>query len=87
VLGDGRLPAAFTSIEQTEPLAGQTGHKVKTCRALGGRGWATVLMVVRLVAIDVEGGVIADCGHFLPEERPDEVVRHIEALSAKIAKV
>jgi len=86
----GVYRAAFTSIEQTEPLAGQTGHKVKIpVVALGGeKGLGDkVLMVVRLVAIDVEGGVIADCGHFLPEERPDEVVRHIEALSAKIAKV
>ena len=87
----GVYRAAFTSIEQTEPLAGLlTGHKVKVpVVALGGeKGLGDkVLMVVRLVANDVEGGVIADCGHFLPEERPDEVVRHIEALSAKIAQV
>jgi pimeloyl-ACP methyl ester carboxylesterase len=69
----GVYRAAFTSIEQTEPLAGQTGHKVKIpVVALGGeKGLGDkVLMVVRLVAIDVEGGVIADCGHFLPESDP-----------------
>jgi pimeloyl-ACP methyl ester carboxylesterase len=39
--------------------------------------------MVKMVAEDVEGEVIPDCGHFVPEERPEVVVRHIKALTAK----
>ncbi len=84
----GVYRAAFTSIEQTEPLAGPLGHKIKVpVIALGGeKGLGNkVLSAVKLVAEDVEGGVVPDCGHFLPEECPDEVVRHIKALEAKAA--
>ncbi len=28
---------------------------------------------LRLVAADVTGAVVADCGHFVPEEKPDEL--------------
>jgi pimeloyl-ACP methyl ester carboxylesterase len=80
----GVYRAAFTSIEQTEPLAGlQTGHKVKVpVVALGGvKGLGDkVLTMIKLVAKDVKGEVVPDCGHFLPEERPDVVLRHIHAL-------
>ncbi len=92
VLGSmGVYRAAFTSIEQTEPLASGllTGHKVKVpVVALGGeKGLGDkVLMMVKLVARDVEGETIANCGHFLPEERPEAVVRHVQALSARIPK-
>ena len=84
----GVYRAAFTSIEQTEPLAGLTGTKVKVpVVALGGvKGLGErVLAMVKMVAQDVEGGVIADCGHFLPEERPEEVVRQVLAMAAKAA--
>jgi pimeloyl-ACP methyl ester carboxylesterase len=37
--------------------------------------------MVKMVAENVEGGVIADCGHFVPEERPEEIVRHILAMT------
>jgi pimeloyl-ACP methyl ester carboxylesterase len=84
----GVYRAAFTSIEQTEPLAALlNGHKVKVpVVALGGeKGLGDkVLMMAKLVANDVEGEVIPDCGHFLPEERPEEVVRHIKDLKARI---
>jgi pimeloyl-ACP methyl ester carboxylesterase len=86
VLGSmGLYRAAFTSIEQTEPL---TGHKVRApLVALGGeKGLGDkVLAMVKLVAKDVEGETIAACGHFLPEERPEVVVRHVQALSARVA--
>ena len=86
VLGSmGLYRAAFTSIEQTEPL---TGHKVRVpLVALGGeKGLGDkVLAMVKMVAKDVEGETIAACGHFLPEERPDVVVRHVQALSARAA--
>jgi pimeloyl-ACP methyl ester carboxylesterase len=86
----GLYRAAFTSIEQTEPLAGLlTGRKVTVpVMALGGEKGLSenVLMMVKLVAKDVEGDLIIDCGHFLPEERPEEVVRHVLALSERISK-
>ena len=84
----GVYRAAFTSIEQTEPLAGLSGNRVKVpVVALGGvKGLGErVLAMVKMVAQDVEGGVIADCGHFLPEERPEEVVRQVLAMAAKAA--
>jgi pimeloyl-ACP methyl ester carboxylesterase len=82
----GVYRAAFTSIEQTEPLAGQKITVPIT--ALGGaKGLGErVEKMVRLVANNVEAELIADCGHFLPEERPEEVVRHVLALSTRINK-
>ena len=87
----GVYRAAFTSIAQTEPLTGGLlrGHKVKVpVVALGGEKGlgAKVLEMVKLVAEDVEGGVIADCGHFVPEERPDVIVSHLRTLREKTAK-
>ena len=86
----GVYRAAFTSIEQTEPLAGlMTGHKVKVpVVALGGeKGLGDkVLTMVKLVAKDATGETIADCGHFLPEEHPEAVVRHVQALHERAAK-
>jgi pimeloyl-ACP methyl ester carboxylesterase len=90
VLGSmGVYRAAFTSIEQTEPLAGLFGRKVTVpVVALGGaKGLGErVLAMVKMVANDVEGGVVADCGHFLPEERPEEIVRHVKALADNAAR-
>jgi pimeloyl-ACP methyl ester carboxylesterase len=42
--------------------------------------------MVKMVAEDVEGQVIADCGHFVPEERPEEIVRHVLAMTKKTAR-
>jgi pimeloyl-ACP methyl ester carboxylesterase len=84
----GVYRAAFTSIGQTEGLAGLlTGHKVRVpVVALGGeKGLGEkVLAMVKLVARDVEGETVADCGHFVPEEHPEDVVRHVQALSPRI---
>ena len=85
----GVYRAAFTSIEQTEPLAGLLGRKVAVpVVALGGKKGLgeNVLAMVKLVATDVEGEVVADCGHFVPEERPEAVVRHVQALTARTTK-
>jgi pimeloyl-ACP methyl ester carboxylesterase len=82
--GMGVYRAAFTSIQQTEPL---TSHKVKVpVVALGGtEGLGDhVLAMVKMVAENVEGGLIADCGHFVPEERPEEIVRHVLAMTKKV---
>jgi pimeloyl-ACP methyl ester carboxylesterase len=40
--------------------------------------------MVELVAETVDSGVITDCGHFVPEERPDEVVRHVLIMTNKV---
>lgn len=52
--------------------------------ALGGRfGMGEIpLDDMRSVAGDVRGGVIELCGHFLPEERPEQVLTHLAALFA-----
>jgi pimeloyl-ACP methyl ester carboxylesterase len=81
----GVYRAAFTSIEQTEPLA---RHRVTVpVVAVGGRKGLgeKVHGMVKLVASDVEGQVISDSGHFLPEETPEAIVRHIRALHATTA--
>jgi pimeloyl-ACP methyl ester carboxylesterase len=81
----GVYRAAFTSIQQTEPL---TSHKVKVpVVALGGtKGLGDdVLAVVKMVAENAEGELIGDCGHFVPEEHPEEIVRHVLAMTEKIA--
>lgn len=36
-----------------------------------------VLEIWRAVASDVRGAAIADCGHYLPEERPEAVAGHL----------
>jgi haloacetate dehalogenase len=38
-----------------------------------------VLDIWRRYADDVRGQPIPDCGHFLPEERPDELAAHLLA--------
>ena len=80
----GVYRAAFTSIDQTDPL---TTAKVKVpVVALGGRkGLGTkVGEMVSKVAAHVEAHTLDDCGHFMPEERPDFVIRHVLAMAAKV---
>jgi pimeloyl-ACP methyl ester carboxylesterase len=83
----GVYRAAFTSIEQTEPLAGLLpGHKLKVpVVALGGdKGLGEkVLMMVKMVAKHAEGDLVPNCGHFLPEECPEVVFSQIQALIGK----
>jgi pimeloyl-ACP methyl ester carboxylesterase len=80
----GVYRAAFTSIEQTEKL---TRNKVRVpVVALGGSSnglGAKVGEMVKLVAEHVEAHTRADSGHFMPEEQPDAVVKHILAMAAK----
>ena len=51
--------------------------------ALGGdRSWGRGLEVVeslRRMAADVQGGVIENCGHWMPEEQPAELLRRLLA--------
>ena len=80
----GVYRAAFTSIEQTEPL---TRNKVRVpVVALGGSAnglGAKVGEMMKLVAEHVEAHTLSDSGHFMPEEQPDTVVKHILAMAAK----
>lgn len=78
VLGSmGIYRAAFSSIEQTEPL---TSAKITVpVVALGGeKGLGSkVGEMVAMVAENVEAHTLANCGHFIPEERPQFVVDRI----------
>jgi pimeloyl-ACP methyl ester carboxylesterase len=79
----GVYRAAFTSIAQTDPLM---VAKVRTpVLAMGGiKGLgAKVGEGVSLVAEHVEAHTFTDCGHFLPEERPHEVVEQILAMARR----
>jgi pimeloyl-ACP methyl ester carboxylesterase len=85
VLGSmGIYRAAFTSIEQTEPLmkAKVTVPVVAMGGAKGGLG-AKVGEMVKMVAEHVDVVTLPDCGHFLPEECPDEVARRILAVAVQ----
>ena len=51
--------------------------------ALGGdRSWGRRLEVVeslRRLAVDVQGGVVENCGHWMPEEQPAELLKRLLA--------
>jgi pimeloyl-ACP methyl ester carboxylesterase len=83
VLGShGIYRAAFTTIEQTEPL---TKARIKQpVVAIGGKKGLgdTVGQTVKLVAQNVIAETVADCGHFVPEECPEVVIKHVLALAA-----
>jgi pimeloyl-ACP methyl ester carboxylesterase len=80
----GVYRAAFTSIAQTAPLLqNKIGVPVV---AIGGRAGlgSRVGDMMLLVAETVESVVVADSGHFVPEESPDDVVRHtLAAIAAR----
>jgi pimeloyl-ACP methyl ester carboxylesterase len=80
----GIYRAAFTSIDQTEPL---TSRKVKVpVVAIGGaKGLGRkVSEMARRVAENVNEVLLTDCGHFVPEERPETVIEQVLALAAKL---
>ncbi|USQ71712.1 alpha/beta hydrolase [Roseomonas mucosa] len=77
--------AAFDSIDQTEPLvASKVRVPVVAIGGAKGLGDKVGQMVAR-VADNVSAETLADCGHFVPEERPDIVIRHLRAVSAKLS--
>jgi len=83
----GVYRAAFISISQTEPL---TRKKVGVpIVALGGSSnglGPRVGEMVRLVAEHVEAHTLSDSGHFLPEEQPDTVIKHVLSMAVMAAK-
>ena len=86
VLGSmGIYRAAFTSTAQTEPL--MMAKVTLPVVALGGKnGLAGKLgEMVAMVAENVEAHTLADCGHFMTEERPAFVVGQILDLSKRVA--
>jgi pimeloyl-ACP methyl ester carboxylesterase len=81
----GVYRAAFASIEQTEPL---TKAKVRQpVIAIGGvKGLgAKVGTMVKLVAENVEAVTLEHCGHFVPEESPDDIVERVLKLVHRTA--
>jgi pimeloyl-ACP methyl ester carboxylesterase len=73
----GVYRAAFTTIDQTTPLR-RNKVRVPVIALSGERAQgARIAEMVALVAENVEGGSVPDCVHFLPEERPDEIVRRV----------
>ena len=81
----GVYRAAFTSIEQTEKLA--RSKVAVPVVAIGGAKslGPKVGEMLKMVARHVEAETLPDCGHFVPEERPDAVIRHVLAMAAKLA--
>jgi pimeloyl-ACP methyl ester carboxylesterase len=76
----GVYRASFVTQEQTAPLSrAKVQVPVVALGAERGLG-GTVLDMVRQVAEQVSGGMIQDCGHFIPEEQPDEVVRQVMSM-------
>ena len=76
----GIYRAVPRTVEQTAPLA-QDKLRVPVL-ALGGEGsmGTGLLDMMRRVAERVEGGVLPGCGHFVPEEQPEELVHQLAAL-------
>jgi pimeloyl-ACP methyl ester carboxylesterase len=73
----GVYRAAFTSIEQTEPLTkAKIRQPVVAIGGVKGLG-AKVGTMVKLVAENVEAVTLESCGHFVPEESPDEIVQRV----------
>ena len=81
----GVYRAAFTSIGQTERLAKSKvavpAVAIGGARSLGPK----VGEMLALVAHHVDAETLPDCGHFVPEERPDAVIRHVLAMAEKLA--
>jgi pimeloyl-ACP methyl ester carboxylesterase len=73
-------------MDQTAPL---TLRKVQVpVIALGGDKSLgdKVQQMVAMVADSVEGYTVADSGHFIPEEQPEQVVIYIKRLAEKAAQ-
>jgi len=72
--------AAALSAQQNRALAAK-GKLAMPVLALGSDQGSIADMAtpLRAIATDVRGGIVANCGHFLPEEQPDAVVKELDA--------
>jgi pimeloyl-ACP methyl ester carboxylesterase len=79
----GVYRAAFASVDQTEPLT--TAKIRQPVIAIGGvKGLgAKVGAMVKLVAENVVEVTLSDCGHFVPEESPEEIVGRVLKMVAR----
>jgi pimeloyl-ACP methyl ester carboxylesterase len=81
----GVYRAAFESIAQTEPLMTKKIDVPVVAMGGGVKGLgAKVGDMVRLVAKHVHYCSVDECGHFLPEEAPREIVDQILAMRANL---
>jgi pimeloyl-ACP methyl ester carboxylesterase len=83
----GVYRAAFRTIDQTEPLA--TNKVTVPVTAVGGelsRG-DQVREMLESVADTVTGVVIPACGHFVPEERPQQIADLVLGLTGTASRV
>jgi pimeloyl-ACP methyl ester carboxylesterase len=82
VLGSlGVYRAAFATMAQTLPLT-QNRLQLPIVAIGGEKGLgARVGQSVSMVAASVESVVLADCGHFVPEERPEAILQQLDRLN------
>lgn len=80
----GIYRAAFTSIKQTERLAGR--KVTMPVIAMGGEKGlgAKVGEMVKMVATDVRAMTLPGCGHFMPEECPEAVIEQVLAMAKRV---
>ena len=80
----GIYRAAFTSIEQTEPLTrNKVGLPVYAIGGVKGLG-SKVGDMVNLIASNVMAETVQDRGHFVPEEAPNLLISRICAMAATV---
>lgn len=85
----GALRAGFSfyraipqDIEDNAAIAAQFKLPMPVLALGGDSAWGRRMEVVeslRRMAVDVRGGVIANCGHWMPEEQPEELLRQLLA--------
>jgi len=73
--------------EDVIALSGCTQKLTMPVRAWGGeRFMGDITPLWQRVAVDVQGGTVERCGHFIAEERPDFVVQQVEEVFAPLAR-
>jgi haloacetate dehalogenase len=76
--------ASFPEDFEADQASADAGHKLEMpvlalWGATGLVGTLPALEIWRDYANDIQGEAVADCGHFLPEERPQEVLERLLA--------
>ena len=83
--GLGYYRAAYLSAQQNRELAA-LGKLTMPVLALGADQGSIADMAapLRAYAEDVRGGVVANCGHFIPEEQPEAVAQELSAFFGEV---